>query len=130
MALRIEPRPIVGDGQLQPAIAASQGNRRAGRSGMAADIAQPFLGDAKEAERGIAWHRADGFLRLHLELGWAGSRKAVALGPQCLDQAEIFQDRGMQSIRQACTSSLKRTSPSRMVRIAAPRPAPAGCRSS
>ena len=54
MLHKIEAGAIIAHGKLQAAVHTPQGNLRPARSGMAFNVAQRLLRDAKEAERGVA----------------------------------------------------------------------------
>ena len=67
MLRTVETDAIVADDKLQAAVQPPQGNLRPARSGMAFNIAQPLLRDAKEAERGVARQLLGNFACVHLQ---------------------------------------------------------------
>ena len=117
MLRRIKTGAIVPDGELQPAVQASQANLRLARSGMACDVAQPLLRDAEEAERDVARQP------LGSSRTFASSRvEHVCEKRSHSDFNASIKPRssrieGWSRYDRACTSSLNRTRPSRIARI-------------
>ena len=95
---------VILHGKFQPPVQAPQGNLCSACSSVAC-IAQSLLRDAKEAQRHVLRQCIGNVAGVHLQSNWT-LREALALGFQRFDQAELFEDGGMEAIRKACMSSL------------------------
>jgi hypothetical protein len=95
---------VILHGKFQPPVQAPQGNLCSACSSVAC-IAQSLLRDAKEAQRHVLRQCIGNVPGVHLQSNWT-LREALALGFQRFDQAEVFEDGGMEAIRKACMSSL------------------------
>jgi len=115
----IETGAVVLHGKFQAPAQAPQRNLYLACSGVACNVAQSLLRDAKEAQRHFLRKCIGNVPGVHLQSNWT-PREALALGFQRFDQSEVFADGEMEAIRRACTSSLSRTNPSRIDPMAAP----------
>jgi hypothetical protein len=95
---------VILHGKFQPPVQAPQANLCSACSSVAC-IAQSLLRDAKEAERHVLRQCIGNVAGVHIHSNWT-LREALALGFQRFDQAEVFEDGGMEAIRKACMSSL------------------------
>src|SRR5262245_60014456 len=100
MAGRVEPNSIIAHGQLQPAIDALQADLGLAGAGVARDVTQAFLRDAKQAERHILRQPLGDVAGIRLHAYWRRARDALALGLQCFDETQVFEQRRVQAIGQ------------------------------
>ena len=120
----IEADAIVPDRELQSAVQAPQTNLRPARLSVACDIAQALLRDAKQAERHVARQLAREFRRRSPPVESSRSAKSARTRISTLRiKPRSSRMEGCSRYDSACTSSLNRAKPSRIVRMAAP---PAG----
>ena len=96
---------VILHAKFQPPVQAPQGNLCSACSSVACNVAQSLLRDAKEAQRHVLRQCIGNVPGVHLQSNLT-LREALALGFQRFDQAEVFEDGGMEAIRKACMSSL------------------------
>ena len=76
----IEAHAIVLDDELKSAVQGPQPNLGSRCSGMAGNVVQSFLGDAKKTKRHVMGHIIGNVLDIRLESDRADSRKTLTLG--------------------------------------------------
>src|SRR5262245_43769267 len=100
MAGRVEANSIVADGELQAHVPALQADPGPAGPGVTGNVAQAFLRNAKQAERHIRWQLLGNVAGIGLHARRTRARDALALGLQCFDETEVFEQRGVQAIGQ------------------------------
>src|SRR5262245_49404261 len=100
MLYGIKTDAVILDGELQSPVDAPEGNLRPARFRVPRNVVQCLLGNAKQAQRRIARQVVGNVGNVHLQPKRMHPRKTFEFGLQGLDQAEVFQDGGMQPIRQ------------------------------
>src|SRR5262245_630616 len=96
----VEANPIIAHGELQPAVHALKPDLGLAGPGVAGDVAQAFLCDAKQAERHIRRQPLGNVAGIGLHARRTRARETLALGLQCFDEAEVFEHRRVQAIGQ------------------------------
>src|SRR5262245_37209182 len=125
---QVETDAIISDRKLQAIADVLQVNFGLGGFGVACDVAQRLLGDAKQTKRGLVRNRSGKALDADVEPHGTASRRTLALRLNRCDKTGVFEDRGMHSIRkgvnvlaqshQALAHGPHRAAPRRTCRIA------------
>ena len=94
----IETGAVILHGKFQPTVQAPEANLCSACFGVACNVAQSLLRDAKEAQRHVLRQCIGNIPGVRLQSNWK-LREALALGFQRFDQPEVFEDGGMEAIR-------------------------------